>query len=98
MRANSEFVPRVASEMLLYESRWETIETGGDCSVCCEEVSRPSNGQRDVERLSGLLHEHPGTFQDGECRMAFVEMTDLSVDAQRGEQSPAANSENQFLF
>ena len=43
------------------------------------------------------LHETACALQHGERRMAFIQVADFRLDAQRGEQSPSADPEHQFL-
>ena len=88
----------IATEVLLDESRSETVKAGGHRRMGGEEISRSRDGQRDVERLPGLLHETPGAFQYGEGRMPFIQMADFRLDAEGGEQPPSADPEEQFLL
>ena len=80
------------------ERRSETVKAGGHRRVRGEEVARPGDGQRDFKWLPGLLHETAGAFQHREGRMAFIQMADFRLDAERREQSPSADPEQQFLF
>ena len=43
------------------------------------------------------LHETAGTLQHGERRMPFIEMADFRLNAERGEQPPPADPENELL-
>ena len=95
---NAEFLLGITTEVLLDESRSETVKAGGHCRVGGEEVPRSRDGQRDFERLRGLLHETAGALQHGKGRMPFVQVTDFRLDAECGEQPPAANPEKQFLL
>ena len=63
-----------------------------------EEVPRSRGSQRDFEGLPGLFHESVRAFQDGERRVPFIQMADLRVDAERAEQPPSADPEEQFLL
>ena len=76
----------------------ETVKAGGHRRVGGEKVPRSRDGQRDVEGLCGLLHETAGAFQHRKSRMPFIQMTDFRLDAKRTKQSPAADSEQQFLL
>ena len=96
--SNAELLPGVPSEILLDESRGETVEPCRDRSMRGKEVSRPRDGQRDFEGLSGLLHETAGPFQYDKGRVPFIEMTDFGPDAKRTEESPAAQPEEQLLL
>ena len=80
------------------ESRSEPVEPGGHCGVRGEEVPRARGSQRDFEGLPGLFHEGVRAFQDGERRVPFIQMADLRVDAERAEQPPSADPEEQFLL
>ena len=79
----AEFLLGIPTEVLLDESRSETIKAGGHCRVGGEEVPRSRDGQRDFEGLPGLFHETAGAFQHGEGRMPFIQVTDFRLDAQR---------------
>jgi hypothetical protein len=94
----AEFLRGITAEVLLDEGRSEPIKAGGHCRVGGEEVPRSRDGQRDIEGLRGLLHETAGALQHGKGRMTFVQMTDFRLDAECGEQPPAANPQNQFLL
>ena len=94
----AELLLRIPTQVLLDESRREAVKAGGHRRVSGEEISRSSDGQRDVERLRGLLHETAGAFQHGKGRMPFVQMTDFRLDAERAEQPPSADSQEQLLL
>src|ERR1017187_2402809 len=85
-------------KVLFNKARIETVKTGGYCRVSGEEIPRTSCRQRHFEGLPGLFHEIPGTFQDGECGVAFIQMADLRLDPECAEQSPSADPEEQFLL
>ncbi len=72
----------VSTEVLFDQVGSETIETGGHGGMCGEQVSRSRDGQRDLEWLSGFFHETASTFQHGEGRMSFVQMTDFRLECQ----------------
>src|ERR1039458_6751171 len=86
------------TEVLFDEGRSETIKARGHCRVSGEQVPRSRDGQRDVEWLPGFFHETSGTLQHSERRMPFIQVTDFRLDAQRAEQPPSANPEQQFLY
>ena len=88
----------VSAEVLLDEGRSETVKAGGHRRVGGEEVARPRDGQRHFEGLPGLFHEAPGAFQHGEGRMPFIQVADFRLDAERAEQPPSADPEEQFLL
>ena len=83
---------------MLDEGRSETVKAGGHCRVGGEEIPRSSDGQRDLERLRRLLHKGVGTFQYGKGRVPLIEMTDFRLNAQRAEQPPAADPQEQLLL
>ena len=94
---DAEFLLRISAKVLFDESRSEQIKAGGHWRVGGEEVPRSRGGQRDFEGLPGFFHKISGTLQHGEGRMSFIQVTDFRLDAQRAEQSPAANPEKHFL-
>ena len=98
MECYPEILLGITTEVLPDEGRSETIKARGHCRVGGEEVSRSRDSQRDIERLPGLLDETAGALQHGKGRMPLIEMTDFRLDAECGEQSPAANSEKDFLL
>ena len=93
VEGNSEFLLRITAEVLLDERRSETIKASGHRRVGGKKISRARGGQRDFKRLRIFLHETAGTFQHRKGRMTFVQMTDIRLDAECGEQSPAANAQ-----
>ena len=93
MECYAELLLGITAEVLLDESRSETIKAGGHCRVGGEEVACSRGGQCDFEGLRVLLHETAGAFQHGKGRMPFIQMTDFRLDAECGEQPPAANPE-----
>ena len=88
----------VIAKILLDEGWGETIKAGSHRRVGGKQVARAGHGQRDVERLACLLHETAGAFEHGERRMPFIQMTYFRSEAERGQQSPAADAEQQFLL
>ena len=98
MKLNAELLRGVSTKVLLDEGRSETIKTGGHCRVGGEEVSCSGGGQRDFEGLPCLFHEVAGTFQDGERRMSFIQVTDFRLNPECAEQPPSADPEQQFLL
>ena len=85
LELDADSLLRVAAEVLLDEGRGETVETGGHRRVGGEKVPRPRGGQRGFEGLPGLLHETARALQHGEGRVAFVQVTDFRLDAQRAQ-------------
>src|SRR5208337_1358934 len=98
MERNPEPVLGIISEVLLDERRRETVKAGGHRRVGGEEIPRSGDGQRDFEGLPGLFHETAGALQYSEGRVPFVQVTDFWFDAERAEQPPSANPEQQFLL
>ena len=45
-----------------------------------------------------LFHEVAGAFENGECRMPFIQVTHLRFDPERAEQPPSADPEQDFLL
>ena len=94
----AELLLGIATEVLLDEGRRKTVKAGGHRRVGGEEVACSRDGQGDFEGLPGLFHETAGAFQHGEGRMPFIQVADFRLDAERGEQPPSANPEEQFLL
>ena len=88
----------IPPEVLLDEGGSETVKAGGHRRVGGEEIARSCNRQRHFEGLPCLFHEVAGTFQDGERRVAFIQVTDLRLHPERAEQPPSADPEQQFLL
>ena len=95
---DAKLVLGVLAEVVLDESGSEAVEARGDRGVGGEEVPRSRGGQCDLERLPGFVHEGPGSFQDGERRMPFIQVADLRLDAERVEQSPSADPQHDLLL
>ena len=98
LKGDAEFLLGMTAEVLFDECRRETIEAGGHCRVSGEEITRSCGRQCDFEGLPCLFHEVVGALQNGERRMAFIQMTDFRLDAQRTKQPPSADPEEQFLL
>ena len=95
---DAKFFLGVPTEVLLDEGRSEAIKARGHRRVGGEKVPRSRDGQRDFKRLPGLVHESPGSFQNGERRVPFIQVTDFRLDAERVEQPPSADSQHHFLL
>ena len=52
----------------------------------------------DVKGLACFLHETPGAFQHGEGRMAFVQVTDFRLDAERASNRHPPIPSTSLLF
>ena len=89
---DAELLLGVAAEVLLDEGGSEAVEPGGDGRVGGEQVAGPRDRQRGLEGLPGLLHEAPGTFQDDERRMPFVQVADLGPDPERARAAATRRS------
>src|SRR5208283_1950676 len=98
VEGNSEFLLRITVEVLLDERRSETVKPGGHCRVGGKEIPRSRGGQRHFKRLRVLLHETAGTLQNGKGRMTFIQVTDVRLEAECGEQSPTSNPKQQLLL
>ena len=98
VECQAELFLGIPTEVLLDESRSETIKARSHRRMGCEKISRARSGQRHFKRLRVLLHETAGALQHGKSRMTFIQVTDFRFDAQCGEQPPAANPEEQFLL
>src|ERR1019366_1045712 len=94
----AELLLGVTAEVLFDERRSEAVEASSHCRVRGEQVPRSGDGQRDFEWLPGLLHEAERALQDGEGRVPFIQVTDLGLDAERPEQAPSADPEQEFLL
>ena len=46
----------------------------------------------------GLFHETASALENGEGRVPLVQVTDLGLQAERAEQAPSADPEQQFLL
>src|ERR1019366_5747442 len=98
MERYAEFLRGITAEVLLDESRGETVETRSHRRVRGEEVPRSSRGECHFEGLPSFFHEVAGTFQHREGGMPFIQVTDLRLDPERAEQPPSADPEQQFLL
>ena len=98
VKRNAELLFGIPPKVLLDEGRIKTVKAGGHRRVGGEEITRSCNRQRHFEGLPGLFHEVAGTFQDGERRVPFIQVTDLRLDPERAEQPPSADPEEQFLL
>ena len=95
---NAKLILRIPAEVLRDKSRRETVKAGSDGGVGGEQVSRPRGGQRDLERLRGLLHETTRAFQHREGGVPFIQVTDFRTESERGQQPPSPNPEDHLLL
>ena len=89
VNGNAQLFLGVPTEVLLDHHRIEPVKAGGHGRVGGEKIPRARDGESNLERLPGLGHERPGSFQDGERRMPFVQMTDFRLES---PAQPAAAS------
>ena len=94
---NAKLLFGVPTEVLLDESRSEAVKARSHGGVGGEEVARARDGQCDVERLPGLVHESSGSFQNGKGRMSFIQVADFGLNAEHTKQSPSADSQAPVL-
>ena len=87
LECDAELSVRITAEILLDQRRREPIEAGGHRGVRGKEVAGTRDGQRDLERLPGLLHEAAGSLQHRERGMAFVQVADFRLDARAPRRS-----------
>ena len=82
----------------MHQIERESVVARGHRCVRGEDVAGTRDGQCNVEGAACGLHERARTLQDGERRVALVEMADLRPDAERAQQTPPANAEDDLLF
>src|SRR5688572_25227042 len=97
VEGNAERLCGMLAQVLPDEGRRKAVKSGCHGRVSCKKIARPGDGQRDLKGTPRLCHVTSGAFQDGKGRMPFIQVTDLRLDAQRTEQSPAADPKEQFL-
>ena len=97
-QCDTELFFGVPCQVLRDEGGGETVKTGSHRRVGGEEVTRPSYGEGNFERMPALLHEIAGAFQNSEGRMAFVQVTDLRLEPKRTKQAPSTDSQEHFLL
>ena len=81
----------ISTEVLLDEGGSKAVKTSGYRRMGGEEITRSCDRQCDFEGLPCLLHEIAGAFQDGECRVPFIQVADLWSEPERAKQSPSAD-------
>jgi hypothetical protein len=97
MKCNPEVLFGIPPKVSFDEARVEAVKTGGYCRVSGEEIPGSSYYKRYFEGLASLFHEIRGASQDGEGRMALIQMTDLCLDPHCAKQSPSTDTKEQFL-
>ena len=80
------------------EGRRKAVKARSYCGVRGKEIPRSRHRQRDFEGLPVFFHEISGALQHGERRMTFIQVTDFRLEAERAEQPPSADPEQQFLL
>ena len=87
----------VDAQILPHQLRREAVEAGFHRRVRGEKIAGPRDRERHRERLPGILHVGAGALQHGERGVTFVQMTHLGLHAERAQQPPAADAQNQLL-
>jgi len=98
VNCHAELLLGVSAQVLLDESRSETVKTGGDRGVRSKEVACPSDCQCHFEGLTTFFHEASRAFQNCEGGMPLIQVTDFRLNAECAEQPPSADPEEQFLL
>src|ERR1035438_4848437 len=98
MERDAEFVRGIMIEKLFDERRSKAVEPGCHGCMSGEKISRACRRQRDFKWLLIRLHETAGALQHGKGGMALVQVTDIRLDAECGEQSPAADTQQHLLL
>src|SRR3954451_13375566 len=62
-----------------------------------EEISCAGSGQRRLERQPISHHEAAGSLQHSESRVPLVEMANLWLESECGEQAPTSDAEHELL-
>ena len=97
VQRNAELRPSVTTQGVFDKGGGKPVKARGHRGVGGEEIACASHSQCDFEGLSGRSHKTPRTFQHGERRMPLIQVTDFRLDAERGKQSPSADSQYQLL-
>ena len=98
VKRNAEILFGMPPNVLFHEGRIETVKTGSHGRVSGKEIAGTSGRQSHRKGLPGLFHEVAGTFQNGERRVPFIQVTDLRLEPECAEQSPTADPEEQLLL
>ena len=77
--------------------RRKAVKAGFHRGVRREEVAGTRHLERHLKRLPRRFHEIQGSFQDGEGRVAFVQMAHFGIKPQRAQEPPAADAQHDFL-
>ncbi len=80
-----------------HQRRGKTVETSRHGRMRREEIPSPRGREPDGKRLPGRSHEFPGPLQERQAGVAFIEVTDLGLEAEGGQQPPAADAERDLL-
>jgi len=92
MEAETEPFLGIIAKVLFDQGGREAVKPGGHRRVGGEEISRPGGGQGHFKRLRAFQHETTRAFQHGERRMAFIQVADIRLEAERGEQTPSRDA------
>ena len=95
---DGEFIHRIVAQVRANECGIEAIEAGTDGGMCSEKISGSRDVHGKVERLLVILHVAACPLKNGECRMSFVEVTDLRRKTQCSQQAPSADAEDDLLL
>jgi hypothetical protein len=88
---------RVIGAIVFEQRPRKRAERGGDRRVRREDVAGPRRPQRREEVRAVGMHVRACALDGGEGRVALVQVTDVGLDAERRERSPAADAEDDFL-
>ena len=88
----------VRPKQALEEGRREAVEARRDRGVRGENIAGAGDRQRHVERTPRVLHEAPRALQYRERRVPLVEVTDLGLEPERSQQSPAPDPQQELLL
>ncbi len=70
------------AEILADKFGIEAVEARGDGGMRRKDISRARNIQRQIKRLLMIFHVATRSFEHGKCRMTFIEMAYLWLQAQ----------------
>jgi hypothetical protein len=85
VKCNAQLLFGISTKVVLDQGGAKSVKAGSHCRVGGKEITRSCDRQSDIEGLPCLVHEVAGTFQDGERRVPFIQVTDLWLDPQRAE-------------
>jgi len=82
LHRDGELILRIVIQVLSAEFRVEAIEACAYRRVSREHIAGPGDGQCQIERDVVIRHVVPGSLQYSECRVTFIEMADLRIQAE----------------